>query len=416
MLEKIRYRLVYNRQKKLNKQGTALVQVEAYLNQRKAYFKTNVYLKPEHWSKQGAQVVNHPQSNELNAMLYGYILDLQAIELNCWKNGIDATLSKLKEFVKKDVSPSISFLKFAQHTIENSDRKARTKDNMLVTVATLKEFRGIIDFKDLNYTFLKDFDVFLRNKGLQVNTIGKHMRVLRTLINEAINQGYIPQDAYPFRKFKIKKEQTEHRFLLPNELEKMESLKLPEKKNNSQHVLDAFLFCCYTGLRFSDFKQLSNRNLIIIDGNSWLILNSLKTGSKLQIPLYLLFRGKALSIISHYNSIEELSKIGCNSDTNRILQKLVQMAGINKKITYHTARHTCATLLVHQGVPITTVQRILGHTSVRTTQIYSEVFAETLIKDLRLANEKSSLKNIEIVKRNRKKANNNTGKVPLAIE
>ncbi len=155
---------------------------------------------------------------------------------------------------------------------------------MLVTVATLKEFRGIIDFKDLNYTFLKDFDVFLRNKGLQVNTIGKHMRVLRTLVNEAINQGYIPQDAYPFRKFKIKIEQTEHRFLLPNELEKMESLKLPEKKNNSQHVLDAFLFCCYTGLRFSDFKQLSNRNLIIIDGNSWLILNSLKTGSKLQIP------------------------------------------------------------------------------------------------------------------------------------
>ena len=100
------------------------------------------------------------------------------------------------------------------------------------------------------------------------------------------------------------------------------------------------LFCCYTGLRFSDFKQLSNRNLIIIDGNSWLILNSLKTGSKLQIPLYLLFRGKALNIISHYNSIEELSKIGCNSDTNRILQKLVQMAGINKKITYHVARHS----------------------------------------------------------------------------
>lgn len=85
-------------------------------------------------------------------------------------------------------------------------------------------------------------------------------------------------------------------------------------------------------------------------------------------------------------------------------------------ILFHTARHTCATLLVHQGVPITTVQRILGHTSVRTTQIYSDVFAETLIKDLTLANEKSSLKNMEIVKRNRKKANNNTEKVPLAIE
>ena len=54
--------------------GTALVQVEAYLNQRKIYLKTNVYLKPECWSREGAQVINHHQSNELNAMLYEYIL------------------------------------------------------------------------------------------------------------------------------------------------------------------------------------------------------------------------------------------------------------------------------------------------------------------------------------------------------
>lgn len=383
MLEKIRYRLVYNRQKKLNKQGTALVQVEAYLNQRKAYFKTNVYLKPEHWSKQGAQVVNHPQSNELNAMLYGYILDLQAIELNCWKNGIDATLSKLKEFVKKEVSPSISFLKFAQHTIENSDRKPRTKDNMLVTVATLKEFRGIIDFKDLNYTFLKDFDVFLRNKGLQVNTIGKHMRVLRTLVNEAINQGYIPQDAYPFRKFKIKKEQTEHRFLLPNELEKMESLKLPEKKNNSQHVLDAFLFCCYTGLRYSDFCQLSPANFIKVNGKRWLHFTSVKTGVEIRLPLHLLFESRALGILDRYPDIGSFAALPCNSEVNKQLRKLAGLCGIKKRITYHVSRHTCATLLVHQGVAITTVQKLLGHTSVKTTQIYSEVLSSTIVRDLK---------------------------------
>ena len=82
-MDKIRYRLVYNRQNTLNRQGTALVQVEAYLNQRKIYLKTNVYLKPECWSREGAQVINHPQSNELNAMLYEYILYLQGIELGC---------------------------------------------------------------------------------------------------------------------------------------------------------------------------------------------------------------------------------------------------------------------------------------------------------------------------------------------
>lgn len=356
MLEKIRYRLVYNRQNKLNRQGTALVQIEAYLNQRKVYFKTNVYLKPECWSKDGAQVINHPQSNELNAMLYEKILELQAIELSYWKRGLESNLSTLKEAVKKGIKPVVSFLKFAIQTIENSDRKPGTKDNMLGTVATLKEFRNTIDFTDINYTFLKEFDNFLRNKGLKVNTIGKHMRILRTLVNEAINENYILQEAYPFRKFKIKKEKKEHNFLMPDDLNKLERLKLPERHNNNQHVLDAFLFCCYCGLRFSDFKQLTNKNLVCVEGKVWLVLNSIKTGVKLNIPLYLLFNGKALGIMRKYDSIEQLAALGCNSDTNRTLQKLGRMAHISKRFTYHVARHSHSSFLLKtndlQRIPV----------------------------------------------------------------
>lgn len=177
---------------------------------------------------------------------------------------------------------------------------------------------------------------------------------------------------------------------MPADLEKLENLELPDRKNNSRHILDAFLFCCYCGLRFSDFKQLTYKNLITIDGKEWLVLNSVKTGVKLNIPLYLLFNGKALGIMRKYDSIEQLAALGCNSDTNRTLQKLGRMARISKKFTYHTSRHTCATLLVHQGVPITTVQKLLGHTSVKTTEIYSEVFDETIIKDLTRANQKYS--------------------------
>lgn len=410
MLEKIRYRLVYNRQKKLNKQGTALVQIEAYLNKRKVYFKTNIYLKPECWSKDGAQVINHPQSQELNAMLYEHILELQAIELSFWKRGMESTLSALKEAVRKGIRPAVSFLKFAQQAILNSDRKPGTKDNMLATVATLKEFRNVIDFTDINYTFLKEFDIFLRNKGLKVNTVGKHLRVLRALVNEAINEGYILQEAYPFRKFRIKKEKNEHNFLMPDDLDKLERLRLPERNNNNQHVLDAFLFCCYCGLRFSDFKQLTYKNLITIDGKEWLVLTSIKTGVKLNIPLYLLFNGKALGIMRKYDSIEQLAALGCNSDTNRTLQKLGRMAHISKKFTYHTSRHTCATLLVHQGVPITTVQKLLGHTSVRTTELYAEAFDETIIKDLTRANQKY-LARRKHVKQNQKKFQNTVEKV-----
>ena len=123
-MDKIRYRLVYNRQNTLNRQGTTLVQVEAYLNQRKIYLKTNVYLKPECWSREGVQVINHPQSNELNAMLYEYILYLQGIELGYWKRGIPATLSLLKDAVKKKSAVNVSFSIFAKSAIDNSDRSS----------------------------------------------------------------------------------------------------------------------------------------------------------------------------------------------------------------------------------------------------------------------------------------------------
>ena len=84
------------------------------------------------------------------------------------------------------------------------------------------------------------------------------MRILRTLVNEAIKTKAIYYRRHnPFRKFKIKKEKKEHNFLMPADLEKLENLELPDRKNNSRHILDAFLFCCYCGLRFSDFKQLT---------------------------------------------------------------------------------------------------------------------------------------------------------------
>ena len=107
-----------------------------------------------------------------------------------------------------------------------------------------------------------------------------------------------------------------------------------------------------------------------------------KTGYEVKIPLYLAFNGRALDILNRYSSIEEFTRIGCNADTNRHLAVLQRMAKIKTRTTFHTARHTCATLLCHQGVPITTVQKILGHTKLTTTQLYSEVLADTIVRDL----------------------------------
>lgn len=391
-MDKIKYRLVYNRKKQLNKQGTALVQVEASLNQRKVYFKTNIYLRPEHWDKRTSQVCNHPQANDLNAMLFEFVLHLQGVELALWKRGVPATLSLLKDAMKKNRPVNVTFPVFAKEYVTHSDRRESTKENLYTTITVLQEFRPGLDFKDITYTFLKDFEVYLREKGNGINTVAKHLRQLRTLVNEAINQGYIHADAYPFRKFKIKQEKGRHEFLTPDELKKLENLKINDRK--LRHVLDAFLFCCYVGLRFSDFCQLTPANFIKVNGRRWLHFKSIKTGVELRLPLHLLFEGKALSILDRY-CITEFASLGSNSEVNKALSVIAGMARIKKHITYHTARHTCATLLIHQGVPITTVQRLLGHTSVKTTEIYSEILSSTIVKDLRAIKRKRIVNNFQ---------------------
>lgn len=391
-MDKIKYRLVYNRKKQLNKQGTALVQVEASLNQRKVYFKTNIYLRPEHWDKRTAQVCNHPQANDLNAMLFEFVLHLQRIELELWKRGVPATLSLLKDAMKKNRPVNVTFPVFAKEYVTHSDRRESTKENLYTTITVLQEFRPGLDFKDITYSFLKDFEVYLREKGNGINTVAKHLRQLRTLVNEAINQGYIHADAYPFRKFKIKQERGRHEFLTPDELKKLEKIEISDKK--LRHVLDAFLFCCYVGLRFSDFCQLKQSNFIKVNGKRWLHFKSVKTGIELRLPLHLLFEGKALAILDRYN-IAEFASLGSNSEVNKALSVIVGMARIKKHVTYHTARHTCATLLIHQGVPITTVQKLLGHTSVKTTEIYSEILSNTIVRDLKAVKRKRVVNNFQ---------------------
>lgn len=391
-MEKIRYRLVYNRKKHLNKQGTALVQVEASLNQRKIYFKTNIYIKPEHWDKRTSQVIGHPQANDLNSMLFEFVLHLQGIELALWKRGVPATLSLLKDAMKKNRPINITFPIFAKEYVQHSDRRESTKENLFTTITVLQEFRPGLDFKDITYTFLKDFEVYLREKGNGINTVAKHLRQLRTLVNEAINQGYIHADAYPFRKFKIKQEKGRHEFLTPDELKKLENLEVHDLK--LRHVLDAFLFCCYVGLRFSDFCQLKQSNFIKVNGKKWLHFKSIKTGIELRLPLHLLFEGRALSILDKYD-ITEFANLGSNSEVNKALSVITSMARIKKHVTYHTARHTCATLLIHQGVPITTVQKLLGHTSVKTTEIYSEILSSTILRDLKAIKRKRVVSNFQ---------------------
>ena len=203
--------------------------------------------------------------------------------------------------------------------------------------AEVKLYRKHVVLTDDDGKYLTDFEQHLRKSGKRTNTVGKHMRQLRTIINEAINHGIIKADDYPFKKYKIKSERGHFEWLTPQELRRLENLKLTNK--GQRHILDAFLFCCYTGLRYSDFVRMKPDWIEKINGKPWLHFFTKKTNTEVRLPLSLLFDGKALSIIGKYGDIGKLAHIYGNHDTNVALSHIMEAAKIGKRATFHMARH-----------------------------------------------------------------------------
>lgn len=153
-----------------------------------------------------------------------------------------------------------------------------------------------------------------------------------------------------------------------------------------QKSKDAFLFCCYAGLRYSDFINLTAANIVELHQETWLIYKSVKTGIDVRLPLYLLFEGKGLRVLETYkDDLNGFFKLKDNSNVNKDLNALAKLAEIDKRISFHTARHTNATLLIYSGANITTVQKLLGHKSVKTTQVYANIMDMTIVHDLEKA-------------------------------
>lgn len=381
-MNKIIYNLVYNRKKCLNKKGMALVQVEAYLGRKKKYFSTKVYLKPEQWDAKKLVVKNHPNADALNRLLYEFISVIEKKELELWQQGKCISLELLKKALITQEN-NASFISFFKQEVMNSSLKGSTKRNHLSTLILLQEFKKDITFSDLTFEFVSSFEYFLQSKGYHTNTIAKHMKHLKRHVNIAINKEYIEIQKYAFRKYKIKTVENKHTHLVPEELEKLENLSLSGRYIKLQKTLDAFLFCCYAGMRYSDFINLSSENIVDINQQTWLIYKSVKTGTEVRLPLYLLFSGKGIVILNKYqDNIGEFFHLKDNSNVNKDLMIITKLAGLSKRISFHTARHTNATLLIYNGVNITTVQKLLGHKSVKTTQVYTNVMDMTIIHDL----------------------------------
>ena len=136
-MKKISYRLVYNRKKHLNAGGKALIQVEAYLTKRKAYFSTHIYVRPEEWDAKKRRIIAHPHEEALNRMLDEFLLKLQLTELEGWKRGKEVSLALLKEELPDEERGN--FFAFGRKWVERSAKKESTKNNLNTTLTLLRE-------------------------------------------------------------------------------------------------------------------------------------------------------------------------------------------------------------------------------------------------------------------------------------
>ena len=373
MIKKIRYRLVYNRSGCLNQRGEGLVQIEAEQQGRKAYFSTHTYLKPEQFAR--GCVVNTDLADALNYTLFTMIREVEAVELDYIKKGVEVTLPMLKEAVKAHLSPSAKLTDFGQEVVGQSERNLLTKQNYKTLFNNLDKFKSGVRVTDIDYNFVVAYDKWLRSSGIAHNTRVSRLRLLRAVVNEAKKRDIISSN--PFDRFRIQQMVSKKGYITRDQLHQLEDMKL---KGFEETVRDAFLVGCYTGLRFSDITAL--RQSHIKDG--WLVIRMLKTKYTVEIPVATLFDGKMLRLVEKYSGdIGKLTKqLGNNAAVNRTLHDLLAIVGADPKITFHSSRHTFATLLGQQGVDISVVSKLLGHRKLQTTEIYREVDRTGIISGL----------------------------------
>lgn len=393
----------FNRRNQLDKNGFAAITLELRLNNKRKFVDTQIKGKPEFWDfNKNRFKSSHPNSIKLNQRLNQILSDYEEFELSFLNSKKPFFLNMFDDVYKKN--EYLSFNKFFENELLNSNLSPATKKSHQSTLNRLNEFNNSIDFSAVNFEFLHDFERFLRSdkcdiirknlapQKLSQNTIHKYFKNIKTYVNLAINKDFININQYPFRKFKVKKIESEKQFLTPSEIEKIENCILSGDLSKYQLAKDLFLFSVYTGLRYSDVMSLEIMNIVYNDGETWIFKNAIKNINKTEIPVKIpietLFNGKAKKIIYKYYKLGNtvIFPYVTNQHLNRCLKVIAKESKINKLITFHSARHTTATYLLYKGANITTVQKILGHSKITTTQIYGHIMESTILNDLKTIN------------------------------
>lgn len=246
-----------------------------------------------------------------------------------------------------------------------------------------------IELAKLDRKFMRKFDIYLQTEcNYHPNTVTKYLKILKTVIHSAVSFGYL--DRNPFEGYATTYKEGHRQFLTIDEINTIETTTMPDER--LERVRDAFIFICYTGISYSDLQLLTGEHIAKgIDGRNWLTYHRVKTKVRASIPIL----PPAQLILDKYkddiqcNAAGKVIPVISNQKFNSYLKEIAAVCKITKPISAHIGRHSFSvSVTLTNGVPIETVSKMLGHTSLKTTSLYAKVVDTKISEDMSKIEEK----------------------------
>lgn len=368
------------------KDGNQSIYLDCYVNGIREYKFLNLYLRPD--NSRENKMWNKEQLRLANAIKAQYIIDIQNGEFG---------------FKDRNRTRKLSFLTYCEDMAAEYEANGQTSCAVLMrsAVKRMTAYKGKnITFNHIDKEFLigfieylnsdiRDFDKESKDKKRKpkpLSEVYKEALFARIMValNKAERDGIIVKNPGKDidRKLKPHAEQKSRCYLTLDEIQKI--IDTEYKPDND--IKPAFLFCCFSGLRYSDVQKLTWGEITVSpEGYAQIETNMQKTGKDITIPL----SDNALKWLPERTDQTSASRIFyklpdqvTNADVR--LRTIIKKAGITKHVTFHMSRHTFATLTLTYGADLYTVSKLLGHSNIRTTQIYAKIVDESKRKAVNL--------------------------------
>jgi site-specific recombinase XerD len=384
--------LFYIKRSAVKANGKMPIMGRITVNGEAIQFGAKVEVSPKIWDTKSGKAIGKTQEViELNGILDSIKATMTKIYRELQERETTVTPERIKNiFFGIEVKQQMILELFKKHNedvekLVGISKSKATHQKYEVTRKHLTNFikekynRSDMGLKEIDYLFITDFEVYLlTTAGCGHNTTAKFMQFFKRIIIIAKNNGWLISD--PFINYKIRLKKVDRGYLQQKEVEAIMSKKFSTKR--LEQVRDIFVFSCFCGLAYIDVKKLRKENIrTSFDGNLWIIGKREKTDVSFSIPLLDIPR----KILDKYEGTlpdNRILPVPSNQKMNAYLKEIGTLCEIDKELTFHLARHTFATLTLSKGVSIESVSKMLGHTNIKTTQIYAKITDSKISHDM----------------------------------